>query len=60
MDAIEIQTHARKLHAAFGDRALVEAAEKVRKYEAAGEKAEAEDWKRIQSALRNLKDPMAS
>lgn len=60
MNAVEVQTHAHKLFAAHGPKALAEAAEKVREYEAAGDQAKASDWKRIESALRNIKDPIAS
>lgn len=60
MNGVEIQAHAQKLLSAHGPKALAEAAQKVREYEAAGDKTQAEDWKRIQSALRNMKDPIAS
>lgn len=60
MNALEIQTHAQKLHAVLGPKALVEAADKVRQYEAAGNRQEADTWKRIQAALRDIKDPISS
>lgn len=60
MNAVEIQAHARKLKDAHGTAALAEASEKLREYEAAGDKAQAGDWKRIQAALRTMKDPIAS
>jgi hypothetical protein len=60
MNAVDIHTHAQKLYAAHGPRALAEAAEKARLLEKAGAKAEAQDWKRIEAALRSLKGPDVS
>lgn len=60
MNAMEVQTHAHKLYAAHGPRALAEAAERARQYEKTGDKQQAQDWKQIEAALRNLKGPIAS
>jgi hypothetical protein len=60
MNAVEIQMHAQKLYAAHGPKALAEAAEKARQLKAAGEEAQAQDWKRIEAALQTLKGPNVS
>jgi hypothetical protein len=60
MNAMEVQTHAQKLYAAHGPKALAEAHEKAVQFEKNGATAEAQDWKQIETALRNLKPPQAS
>lgn len=60
MNAIEAHTHAQKLFAVQGPKALAEAAEKVRQFERAGDTAQVQDWRQIEAALRNLKSPIAS
>ncbi len=60
MNAMEIQTHAQKLLAVHGHKALAEAAANARQYEKSGDSSLAQDWKRIEAALRSLKPPMAS
>jgi hypothetical protein len=60
MNAIDVQTHAHKLYAAHGPKALAEAHGKVVQFEKTGAKTEAQDWKQIEAALRNLKPPHAS
>jgi hypothetical protein len=60
MQAIDIQEHARKLHAAHGDRAAVEAAQKAKAYEEQGSVDEARTWRRIERALRELQGPRVS
>lgn len=60
MNAMEAQTHAQKLMAVHGPKALAEAAEKARQFERAGDAVLAKDWQLIASALRNLKSPIAS
>lgn len=60
MHAVEIQDHARKLMTAHGTRALVEAAQKAKAYEEAGDKDQAKDWRRIEAALRQMQGPHAS
>ncbi|HVZ03499.1 hypothetical protein [Hyphomicrobium sp.] len=60
MNAVEIQTHARKLYDAHGTKALAEAAQMVRELEQRGEKKLVEDWRRIQSALQQMRGPNVS
>ena len=60
MNAIEIQEHARKLKDAHGDKAILEAAEKARELEEAGDKEQAENWRRIEAALMQMRGPHAS
>jgi hypothetical protein len=60
MQATEIQTHARKLYETLGPKALAEAAQKARTYESDGRKDDAETWRRIEAALRQLHGPHAS
>ena len=60
MNTIEIQEHARKLKDAHGDKAILEAAEKARQLEEAGDKEQAENWRRIEAALMQLRGPHES
>ena len=60
MNAVEIQTHAQKLFAAHGTKALAEAAQKVRDLEQRGDKQQAQDWKQIERALQHMRGPNAS
>lgn len=60
MHAIEIQEHTRKLKDAHGDKAILEAAEKARELEEAGDREQAENWRRIEAALMQLRGPHES
>jgi hypothetical protein len=60
MNAMEIQNHAQKLYTARGQNALAEAAEKVRQFEKTGDSAQVQDWRQIETALKNLSSPRAS
>jgi len=60
MHAMEIQEHARKLKDAHGDKAVVEAAQKARELEEAGDKEQAETWRRIEAALLQMRGPHVS
>lgn len=60
MDAVEVAEYARKLLEAHGDKAEVEAAQKAVKYEKSGDAKQAENWKRIRSAIANMRSPHAS
>jgi hypothetical protein len=60
MNAVEIQAHARKLYEAHGTKALAEAAQTIRALEERGDKNLAQDWRRIQSALQQLRGPNVS
>jgi hypothetical protein len=60
MNAVEIQEHARKLYEAHGSKALAEAAQMVRDLEERGDKKLVNDWRRIQSALQQIRGPGVS
>ncbi len=60
MHTIEIQEHARKLLDAHGDKAVLEAAQKARELEEAGDSEQAEAWRRIEAALMQMRGPHAS
>jgi hypothetical protein len=60
MLATEIQAHARKLQDSFGTKAAVEAAQKAKRLEESGEKEQAQDWRRIEAALKQSSGPHAS
>lgn len=60
MQAMEIQEHARKLRDARGDLALADAAKKALNYEQQGDKEQAETWRRIEQALRQMQGPRVS
>jgi len=57
MQAVEIQTQARMLFEAQGVQAIVEATKKAKACEHAGDKKGASDWRRIETALRQLRGP---
>jgi len=60
MLAVEVQQHARKLFEAHGAKAVAEAAQRARHFEAQGAHKEAETWRRIEAALVQLRGPRAS
>ncbi len=60
MQALEIQEQARQLMAALGPKAIAEAARKAQALEASGQKEEAQDWRRIESALALMIGPRAT
>jgi hypothetical protein len=60
MNAVEVQAHARKLYEAHGAKALAEAAQMARQFEEAGDKSQAEDWRRIEAALMQMRGPHVS
>ncbi len=55
MNIKEIEVHAHRLYAAHGDRAEYEAAQKALEGEKLGNQSEAEDWRRIRIAIRQLR-----
>lgn len=57
MQAVEIQDHARKLMESLGTKAVVEAAQRAKTLEAQGQKDRAQDWRRIEGALRQMQGP---
>lgn len=60
MNATEIQAHAAKLMAAHGAKAVIEAAEKARKFEQSGDEEQARDWRRVSKMLQQMRGPHAS
>jgi hypothetical protein len=60
MHAMDIQEHARKLRDARGDLALAQAAQKARDFEQQGDTKQAETWRKIEAALRNMQGPHLS
>jgi hypothetical protein len=60
MRAVEIQDHARKLMDAHGMKALAEAAQKARAFEQQGDVEQADTWRKIEAALRELQGPRLS
>ncbi len=60
MKTMEIADFARKLLDAHGDKAEVEAAQKAVKLEEEGKTEEAETWRKIRSAIRQLRPPHES
>jgi hypothetical protein len=60
MDMNEIHDYARRFLGTHGDKAAAEAAQKVVECEKMGEKTQAEDWRRIQAAIQQMRGPHAS
>lgn len=60
MDMNEIHDYARRFVGTHGDKAEVEAAQKAAECEKAGDKAQAQDWRRIQSAIKAMRGPHLS
>ena len=60
MHAMEIQDQARRLFEAHGAGAIAEAAQKAVKLESEGDKQQAEAWRRIEQALRQMVGPRAT
>jgi Arc/MetJ family transcription regulator len=60
MDSKAIHDYARRLVGAHGDKAELEAAQRAARCEQQGEKAQAQDWRRIQAAIRQMRGPHAS
>lgn len=56
----EVHHHAHALYAAHGDTAEFEAAQKERQCMDTGDKQDAKDWRRIRSAIRQIRGPNAS
>ena len=55
MKATEIQEHARKLQDAHGAKAIAEAAQKAASLEKQGDAEGARVWRRVESALRQMR-----
>jgi hypothetical protein len=60
MQAMEIQEHARKLRDAHGEKAAAEAAQKAKTCEQQGDAEQAQTWRRIERALRQMQGPHVS
>lgn len=60
MEISEITRYARQLKEAFGDAALAEAAQKAKDFKLKGDSENAENWRRIEAALRQMQGPHAS
>lgn len=55
MEASKVAEYARALYEAHGDKAEVEAAQKAKQHEDAGEKKDAETWRAIRAAIREIR-----
>ncbi|OSQ47258.1 hypothetical protein [Marivita geojedonensis] len=60
MDQVKTHEYARALYKAHGDKAQVEAAQKAKHHEDAGETEEAETWRKIQRAISEMRGPHES
>lgn len=57
MHTTEIQEFARRLTQAHGAKAIVEAAQKAVAFERAGDKEQAQTWRRVEAALLLMRGP---
>ncbi|HEX2447239.1 MAG TPA: hypothetical protein VHK26_03515 [Methyloceanibacter sp.] len=60
MNINTIHGHARQLVNTYGNKAELEAAQKVADCERNGESRQAADWRRIQAAIKEMRGPHAS
>lgn len=60
MRETDIHEYARQLFEAHGSKAIAEAAEKARACEERQENEEAENWRRVEAALKLMRGPHAS
>lgn len=60
MHAMEIQEHARKMLATFGDKAMAEVAQKAARLEQDGDLEHAKEWRRIEQAMQQMRGPRSS
>jgi hypothetical protein len=60
MQTTQVAEFARQLLDAYGDRAEVQAAQKVQEAEARGDGQEAESWRRVRAAIHELRPPHVS
>ena len=56
----EIHYYARRLVGVHGTRAELEAAQKAAECDQHGEKDQAQDWRRIQAAIKEMRGPRAT
>lgn len=60
MDIVQVDDYARRLYTASGDKAEYEAAQKAKACEERGDTTEAEQWRKVRSAIRILRGPNVS
>ncbi|HEU4475190.1 MAG TPA: hypothetical protein VFR71_00635 [Methyloceanibacter sp.] len=60
MDSMAIHDYARRLIGAHGEKAEFEAAQRATICERQGEKDQADDWRRIQAAIKEMRGPRVS
>ena len=60
MDSMAIHDYARRFIGAHGDKAELEAAQRAAMCYRQGEKEQAEDWRRIQAAIKEMRGPHLS
>jgi len=60
MQTTQVVEYARQLLDAHGDEAVVEASRRIRQAEELGDTAQVSSWKRIRSALQELRPPHVS
>ena len=60
MDMNKIHDYARRFIGTHGEKAEAEAAQKVAECEKLGDTREAEDWRRIQAAIKEIRGPHSS
>ena len=60
MQTIAINSHARKLLRAHGDKAELEAAQKAAECERGDDDNQASDWRRVQAAIKTMRGPHSS
>ena len=60
MEAMKIHEYARRLIETHGDKAILQAAQKRNGFERVGDSTQAEIWRRVEAALREMRGPHAS
>ncbi|HUW73247.1 MAG TPA: hypothetical protein VMW05_04325 [Methyloceanibacter sp.] len=60
MDMNEVHDYARRFLGTHGDKAVAEASQRATACESVGDKAEAENWRRIQAAIEQMRGPHVS
>lgn len=60
MQTMDVNSYARKLLRAHGDKAELEAAQKATDCERSGEDVQASTWRRVQAAIKVMRGPNAS
>jgi hypothetical protein len=60
MNSSDIHTVARHMYDTHGPRAIAEAAQKAASFEKAGDEAQAKFWRRVESALLEMRGPRES